>query len=444
MKKNEYTETILLAIPVVIGQLSNMLMIIIDNMVVGHLGKESLSAAALASNCYILIAIIGFGALNPIPAVVAEARGAENENDVKQLLRASMYAGLVQGVGVGLLVYVSSWFIPYLGQPEADVNSAIPFMWILAISTIPACVFTATKGFFDGMERTNVGMIISIFGLFLNTFLNIGLVFGKFGFPTIGLIGSAWATLISRTIMMIVMLVVVYLNKTTKPLLYLQQFDYQYLIKLIRLGIPMGLQLFFEVAAFAGAVIVIGWLPDASVNRSAHQIAMNMASGTFTVMLGISVAGSVRVGEAFGRKDKKGVWEAGKAAMLVGLVVMVACALLLIIFRKDFASLYGMEDEAVQAVTIRLIIIAAIFQIFDGAQCVGSGLLRGVQDVKLPAMITFAAYILLWIPLSYWLAFKMGYGVDGVWYAFVVALGFAAATLNWRFYYLTKTTKNDI
>jgi multidrug resistance protein, MATE family len=442
LNKKDYLETITIAIPVIIGQLSSMLMHITDNMVVGHLGKESLSAATLANSCYILIAIFSFGCMNPIPAVVAETRGAGNEKDLNQHFHSGAYAGIFHGFLGCLLVFLFSLFMPFLGQPESDTVRAIPFLNILAFSTIPACIFLGIKGFYDGLENTLVGMTISIIGLVLNLFFNIGLVFGKFGMPEFGMIGSAYATLISRTLMLVVMLLFVFLDKKGKKYTNINQFEWKYLTKLLILGFPMGLQIFFEVAAFAGAVIVIGWLPDVEVNRSAHQIAMNMASMTFMFMVGLSVAGSVRVGEAFGRKDRNGIIQAGNASLVLGIGITVLFAMLLVLFRARFSHWYGIDEEAVRNVTIRLVIVAAVFQLFDGAQCVAGGLLRGVQDVFVPAVITFVAYIVIWTPLAYWLAFDKGYGVDGIWYAFVIALGFAAFTLNWRFYVLSR--KKDL
>jgi MATE family multidrug resistance protein len=203
----------------------------------------------------------------------------------------------------------------------------------------------------------------------------------------------------------------------------------------------MGLQILFEVAAFSGAGIMIGWLEGdaAIIGRAAHQIALNMVSATFMIMLGLSVAGSVRVGEAYGREDRKGVFEAGRAAIIVGFGVIVLTSFILIVFKGYFTKIYGIEDQRVADVTIRLIIIATVFQVFDGMQCIGAGLLRGVQDVKIPTIITFIAYWVIWIPVAYWMGFVLGWGVDGIWYADVIALAFAAICLNWRFFTLIKS-----
>jgi MATE family multidrug resistance protein len=442
MNKN-YKETLLIALPVIIGQVSQLLMNVSDSVIVGRLGERALSAAAFANSCFILIAIFAFGALNAVPSIVAEARGAENQEAIRQNLRAAIWSGLFWGILIGLLVYLFSLLMPYMQQPESDVLQAQPFMCLLALSTPFMCLYTAIKGYFDGMEKTSVGMNISLLGLGLNIFFNIAFVFGRFGFPNLGLIGSAWATLLSRVLIFIIVMVVVKKHPLTKDIFSLQMPDFQYIKNIIVLGFPMGLQLFFEVAAFSGAGIMIGWLPEeqAIAGRAAHQIVLNTVSVTFMVMLGVSVAGSVRVGEALGRKDNQGMYEAGKTALVLGLAIAAISSLFLVVFRNQFTALYGIESAEVGAIVVRLTIVAAIFQFFDGCQCVGAGLLRGLQDVTVPTIITFVAYWILWLPLAYWLGFKQNMGVDGIWYSDVFALGFAAILLNVRFFSMVKKVK---
>ncbi len=441
--KQDYKETIILAIPIVIGQLSSLLMNITDNIIVGHLGAGALSAAAFANSCFYLVAVFGFGAMNAIPSLVAEARGAENDEAIRQNLRAGLWSALLVGTAIGGLCYLLAIAMPYMGQPAEDVRMGQPFLILMAYSVPFMILFSAMKGFFDGMEKTSVGMVVSIIGLVLNVFLNVGLIFGKYGFPEMGFIGSAWATLISRVVVFVLLAIALYFHPVSKPYLSLQRFDNQYFIENIKLGFPMGLQILFEVAAFSGAGIMIGWLDGdaAIIGRSAHQIALNMVSATFMILLGLSVAGSVRVGEAFGRGDKAAIYAAGKATWVIGMAVVIFTAALLTVFRYEFAAIYGIDDPRVIEVIGRLMIIASIFQVFDGAQCIGAGLLRGVQDVKIPTFITFIAYWVIWIPVAYWMGFTLKMGVDGIWYADVIALAFAGVCLNWRFWKVVKSYK---
>ncbi len=433
---NSYRETIVLAIPVIIGQLSNLLMNITDNIIVGHLGPDALSAASFANSCFYLVAVFGFGAMNAIPSLVAEARGAENEENVRQHLWAGLGSGLITGTLIGVILFAISYWMPYMGQPENDVLLAMPFLQLMALSAPFMIMFSSIKGFFDGLEKSSIGMIISTFGLALNIFLNLGLIFGQFGMPEIGFIGSAFSTLISRVVVFILMLVTLFLHPVSKPYLNTKKLDLSFLLQNLKLGIPMGLQILFEVAAFSGAGIMIGWLPgdEAIVGRSAHQIALNMVSATYMVMLGLSVAGSIKVGEAYGSGNPVAIKKAGEITIKLALAVVVISATCLFFFSGFFSRIYGIEDYRVVLVTASLVQIAAIFQIFDGIQCISAGLLRGIQDVKVPTIITFAAYWVIWIPLAYWMGFTLDMGVEGIWYADLIALGIAAVLLSWRFF----------
>ncbi len=438
MNFKEHRILIEIAIPVIIGQVSSFLMSFTDNLIVGRLGTNAFSAASLANSSFWLIAVLAFGGLNAVPSVIAEARGAQDDDAIRQNLHASLKLGIWYGIIVGVLLFLFALALPYMGQPVSDVEQAKPFTIILALSIPFLCLFSSIKGFFDGMEHTAVGMKLSILGLVLNLFFNIGLVFGKFGFPELGLLGSAWATLISRILIFIAMWIFFKKSDLSKPYLNTPPIEPKYFTNLLKMSIPMAFQLFFEVAAFCGAGIMVGWFPgeQAIIGRDAHQIALNMASGTFMFFIGLSVAGSVRVGEAFGRGNQADVLKAGKATLSLGITFAVIGASLLIFFREQITALYGIHDVAVQTVTIRLVVIAAIFQLFDGTQCIGAGLLRGVQDVKVPTLITFIAYWIIWIPLAYYLGFMLNMGIDGIWYADVIALAFAAICLNWRFFRL--------
>lgn len=442
----EYKATILLAIPVIIGQLSSFLMNIMDNIFVGHLGHNALSAVSFANSCFYLIAVAGFGINNAVPSLISEARGAKNDEAIRQNLRAGIESGFLTGVFIGIALYLLALAMPYMKQPPEDVLMGQPFLIIMAISAPFMVTYGSIKGFFDGMEKTEVGMLISIFGLALNAFLNYTLIFGKLGFPEMGFIGSAYATLISRIVLLLLFGIALFIHPTSKPYIKTQYIDRQYLINNLKLGIPMGLQIFFEVAAFSGAGIMIGWLggENATIGRAAHQIALNMASATYIIMIGIGVAGSVRVGEAFGRKDYKDIRKAGNAALQIAVALILINCVILLVLREEFCKIYGISDPKVVAVTTRLIIIAAVFQIFDGIQCVSAGLLRGIQDVKIPTIITFLAYWVVWIPVAYILAFPLKLGVDGIWYGDVVALAFAAILLTWRYFKVGKGKLSSI
>ncbi len=429
-------ETIQIAIPVVIGQLSAVFMNVTDNIMVGQLGSTYLSSASLGNSCFILVLILGFGAMNAIPSLVAEARGAEKTDHLRQLYTATLWSSTVWGLAIGLGCYLFVYILPYLGQPPREAELAATFIKWLSLSAPFQIIFLGIKGYFDGMERTSVGMKVSLFGLLMNIVLNYLFIFTLHG----GLVGSAIATTISRALMVVLLLYMVRHDSVVAPLAAAAPTrpNRYWMTRIFRLGVPMGLQIFFEVAAFAGASIMIGWMSEATASRSAHQIAMNLASTTFMFTLGVAVAGSVQVGEALGRKNKIDMRTAGRAALLLSTGFMLASAVVMIAFRRQFALMYGIEDQGILSLTQELIVICAVFQVFDGAQCVGAGLLRGLQDMRIPTIMTFVAYWVLWIPLAWLLGFRLDYGVKGIWYADLFALGFAAIILNARFFWLLK------
>jgi multidrug resistance protein, MATE family len=442
--KQHIAATFTIALPVIIGQLGSLLMNVTDNIMVGHLGELTLSSASLGNSCYILLAILGIGATNSIPSLVAQARGAQDEMGLDKLMHQTVWYAIFNGVLTCVLVALGSMLIPYLGQPPAEVRLAQIFMLLLAFSTIFNNYFLCLKGYFDGMEHTKIGMYISVCGIFVNILLNYVLVFGAFGLPALGLPGSAIATIIARFLQALAITIVLKKHSITSLILDksgLAKPDWGLIGKMARLGFPMGLQYFFELAAFSGGVIMLGWLPDTSIIRSSHQITINAAALTFMVAMGIGVAGSVRVGEAFGRGSKEDMKAAGRAALLLGIVIMLCLAVVLLIFRHKLAILYGFDpikDAKLFEITAQLVIITAIFQLFDGAQAICAGLLRGLQDVKIPTWITVFSYVGVWAPLAWVLAMTMGYGVYGIWWAYVIALATAAILLTARFFRLVR------
>jgi MATE family multidrug resistance protein len=210
------------------------------------------------------------------------------------------------------------------------------------------------------------------------------------------------------------------------------------LAKIFRLGIPMGMQIFFEIAAFSGASIMAGWLANASEARAAHQIALNVSALSFMIVLGISVGASIRVGNALGARDYPNLRRAGNTALILGVLCMIVTATAMIVFRNQFPKLYGLQEPKVLHLAAGLMVIAAIFQLFDGTQGIAAGNLRGLQDVRFPTFMTFVAYWVIWIPLAWLLGFTLDFGIYGIWYADVIALAFAATVLTFRFWKLAR------
>lgn len=435
-------ETLVLSLPVIVGQIGNLALGITDNIMVGYVSYLHLSAASLANSCYFLITILAIGSMNVIAPLVAEAEGASEPVLAGRYLEQGLIKSLIVGfISMGLTL-LAAQFLPLLGQPPEEIALAQEYLRIISFSTPPLLVFIAYKQFCDGLGDTRIGMLVTLGAILFNAFGNWLLIFGHWGLPRFELAGSGYATTLSRILMAIVMMIYVHRRGFFEP--YIRQInprkvDTLLLGKLFRLGLPMGLQIFFEVAAFSGAAIMIGWLPnDATSARAAHQIVLNISGVSFMVTMGIAVGASIRVGNALGAGDKPNLRRAGNIALAMAAAYMLFSAALMVTFRHVFPLLYGIEEVSVLAITARLMVIAGIFQLFDGTQAVAAGLLRGLQDVRYPTWVTFLAYWVIWIPLAYALGFTFHLGVDGIWIADIIALAFAAIMLTGRFLYLVK------
>jgi MATE family multidrug resistance protein len=321
----------------------------------------------------------------------------------------------------------------YLDQPAEVLGQAKSYTRILGLGALPIMLFQTYKQFIEGLSVMKPAMVITILANIINAFTNWTLIFGNLGFPALGLDGAGWATFSSRAFMAITLMIYV-MNKK-----YFKQYDVSFhfkninipvIKKILSLGFPSGIQYFFEIGAFAFAVIMIGWLGTEQL--AAHQIAINLASISFMIVLGLSMAGGIRVGNAVGEKYVTGVRRAGFTAIFLALCVMSVSGLIFIVFRNYLPTLY-IDDETVLSIASSLLIIAALFQLSDGVQAVGIGILRGLTDVKIPTAITFIAYWVVGLPTGYLLAFYFGLDVQGVWIGLLAGLTTSAILLTLRF-----------
>lgn len=442
-------DTLTLSIPVIIGQLGHVMMGVIDNMMIGDVSYVHLSAASLANGVFFMITIIGLGVAMILAPLVAEAQSSKKKQNVGLYLQQ----GMVIAVGLATIMMILNHFsiglLPFMDQPEEDIGLASSYLEILGFSIIPFMVFFIGKSFVDGLSLTKPAMYVTLLGLGFNVFANWLLIYGNWGFPRLELDGAGFGTLSARTFMAVLMTIYIYrASRFKKFRLPWAGFDWNIIKKILKLGIPSGLQWFFEVGAFVVATVMIGWIGQEE--RAAHQIAMSLVSVTFMFVTGFAGGASIRVGNALGRNDWINVRKAGNAGLMLGIGFMVISATVLVIARDWLPSLFLTVDAAapqlannaeVIRLTAYLLFIAAFFQIFDGAQAVAAGILRGIQDVKIPTLITLIAYWGVTIPLCYVLAFTFDLGLNGVWYAFVVGLGVSAFLLTSRFWYLTKRMK---
>lgn len=434
---NHYRKTMALAYPICISQIAHMMVGIADTVFVGKLGVNELAAAALSNSIFIVVLVFGIGISMGITPLVAAADGKKDSNEISGLLKNSLLTCFLAGVFLFILLFLITPVLKYLNQPERVIELAVPFLDVQLFSMVPLMVFVALKQFAEGLSFTKQSMYISVGSNILNIILNYTLIYGKFGFPEMGFMGSAWATFYSRIWMALAMVLFIWFNpifKNYRKGLIPRNYSFSMIKKMFSLGIPVGLQFVFEVAAFAFAAVMIGWI--GANELASHQIALSMASITYMVASGIAAAASVRVGNKRGRLDHPGLRMAGFSAMHLVMLVMAFFGLSFVLLNEFLPYLF-INDPEVILLTSSLLIIAGIFQISDGVQCVGMGILRGLEDVKFPTMVALIAYWMIGLPAGYLLAFKAGMGIFGIWYGLTLGLTIAAILLFRRFNHLT-------
>lgn len=433
-------ETLKLAYPVVIGQLGHMMLGVVDSLMVGKLGAVPLAASSLVNGLILLIIVLGIGMSVALTPLVAIAKGSGNHDQCGIILRQGLLVNLVFSILLVLVVYFFADIIYYLNQPYEVTVLAESYLKILSFSIIPFMMFQTYKQFIEGLSFTKPAMIILILANVVNVFGNWVLVFGNLGMPRLELDGAGFATLLTRISIAIAIFIYVKYSKQFKqydPTLRFKSINWKVIKKILDLGIPGGFQMFFEVGGFAFAAVMIGWI--GAKELAAHQIAISLASITFMVGLGISIAATIRVSNFLGKKDLIGIKNAGYSALFIVAIIMGLFGTMFIMLNNFLPTLYILDPVVVE-IASSLIIIAAIFQGVDGLQVVGIGLLRGLTDLKAPMVIAFIAYWVIGLPVAYLLGFTFGYGVEGVWISFVVGLSIAAIFFIRRFLRFLKVT----
>ena len=431
--KLEFKETIRLALPVMIGQVGHMMMGVVDNVMVGQVGAAPLAAAAIGHGLFILILIFGIGVSMAISPLVAMFVGSGMQERTGTIFRHGFLVNAILGVVLSIVGYYFANILYYLDQPDEVTYRAVQYMQILSLSIIPVMIFQTYRQFIEGLSIMKPAMVVTILANFINVFVNWILIFGNLGAPALGLAGAGWATFTTRTLMAISLALYVSYAvrfKPTNPSLHFKTIDFKIIRNILKIGVPSGIQYFFEVGAFAGSAVIIGWLGTTPL--AAHQIALNLAAISFMFALGISSAASIRVGIAVGRRDIRGIRMAGFSSILLACLVMGIFGIIFVSFRYILPALY-IDDPAVIDVAASLLIIAALFQLSDGTQAVGIGALRGIADTRIPMFITFFAYWVIGLPGGYFLGFTMQLGVEGVWIALLLALTASAVLLTIRF-----------
>ena len=439
----EFKTNLRLAWPVMLGMVGHTLVQFVDNIMVGQLGTTELAAISLGNSFVFIAMSIGIGFSTAITPLIAEADAEQNQHALQKVLYEGLRLCIILGVVLFLGVYIAKPLLFKMGQKPEVVALAFPYLNWVAVSLLPLVVFQAFKQFADGMSLTRYSMYATVLANVVNVVINYFLIFGIWIFPKWGVTGAAVGTLASRVTMLIFVVILLYRDPRTATIirqLVPKRLYKKELNQLLQLGLPSSLQMFFEVSFFTFAIWVCGFLSKDA--QAANQIALNLSSMTFMVAMGLSVAATIRVGN---QKGFKAFGELKRIALSVFLLtllldvvfagVFVACNEWLPWLYLDSAT--GLDTFAVAELAGSLLFIAAFFKIFDGAQVVALGSLRGLQDVRIPTWITFLAYVLIGVPVMLYLSVEAAMGARGVWIGLCLGLVVSSLLLYLRFRYLS-------
>ncbi|MDC6352554.1 MATE family efflux transporter [Zeaxanthinibacter sp. PT1] len=443
----EFKYNIRLATPVILGLLGHTFVAFADNIMVGQLGTAELAAVSLGNSFVFIAMSIGIGFSTAITPLVAEADGAGQATDAKNALKHGLVLCTVLAVALFGLMLLCKPLMYLMDQPEEVVELALPYLDLVAFSLIPLIIFQAFKQFSEGLSQTRYPMYATVIANVVNITLNYLLIFGKLGFPQLGIIGAAIGTLVSRVIMVVFIWMI--LKKKARFSSYVTGFKFRLLEKkmirkIIDLGFPSSLQMFFEVAIFTAAIWLSGVLGKNP--QAANQIALNLSSMTFMFGMGLGVAAMIRVGNQKGLRSFRELRRIAQSIFFLTFLLMIVFATLFLLGRNWFPTIYldvqdpvnYVDNMEVLLLASQLLFVAAFFQISDGLQVVILGALRGLQDVKIPTLITFIAYWLIGFPVSFYLGLHTELGSSGIWIGLLAGLSASAIMLYIRFNFMTK------
>ena len=438
----EINATVKLALPIALTQLGQVAMMTSDLMLVGHLGDTAIAAAALAQTVLFAAFMIGMGVVSAVSPLAAQAYGAREPRMVRRALRVGLWAAVLLGVPMTALQYQGEAILLALGQKADIAQLAGRYLMGLGWCLVPGWWFIALRGFMGAVNRPEPALWITLAAIPINALLAYALIYGACGLPELDLLGAGVATTAVNLGMCMAGFAVCYAKRPFRKFQVLGRFwriDWPLLVKLFIVGIPIAGAFLLEYGLFATAAILMGWIGTTAL--AAHQIALQIASILFMVPFGISMAATVRVGHAVGRRDAAGTRRAGFAAIGLAAIFMSAMVVLIVAFRHVIPLLFlgaeAAEAGATAALAATLLAFGSTFFIVDGIQTVAAGALRGLNDTRVPMIFAAVSFWVIGFATSYTLAFPAGLEAIGIWMGFTVGLGVYALLLVWRFNLLT-------
>lgn len=434
----ELRATLVLALPLVAGQLCAVGMNVVDTVLAGHLGARTLGAVAIGTAIWNIVILVAIGLMLAVPPSVAQLVGAGRKHEVAPLYRQALWLALVTGVLLQLGLSAAPALLERARIDPQIVPEALAFLAALSWGAPAQCLFFVSRGMSEGLGLTRPTLWFSLLGVVVLAPLGWVLMYGRFGLPPMGARGLGIAYAITLWLQALALFVYLAWHRNYRELrlfAHLEPPRWRPIAGLLAIGIPMGLAIVMEGGLFIAAALLIGSLGAEVV--AAHQVAINVASVAFMIPLGLAMAITVRVGQAVGREDVSGVRHAGFVGIGLVLATQAVSATVLALAAVQIASVYT-RDAAVVAIAAHLLLFAAVFQFSDGIQAASNGALRGLKDTRIPALLCAFAYWGVGMTTGWWLAFPGGMGAPGLWLGLIAGLSVAAVLLLWRFVALAR------
>lgn len=434
----EVRATVALAWPLVVSQLAQFALLVTDIIMMGWLGPEFLAAGTLANAVLHPLQLAGFGVASAVAALIAQAIGAREIRAIRRITRQGLWAMAIMAAVLIPVVLQVEPILLAAGQDPALASLAQTYIRFAAWFIIPIFGVALLRGFLSSHSDTSIILWITLVGVGVNALGNYTLMFGHFGFPRLELAGAGISTTCTASVMCALMFAYVLTHRRYRRYAILARLfkpDWPRLRQIFRVGLPTGLMLLAEVGLFSGAALLMGWV--GADQLAAHAVALNLAAVAFMVPLGVGQAATVRVGLAFGAGNNAGVARAGFTALGIGMAVMGTSAICFLAFPEFLMRLYlgapGPELAPIIAYGVRFLAVAALFQVFDGAQVVMAFVLRGLSDTRVPMVIAMVGYWLVGLPVAWALTFPVHMGGVGIWLGLAASLAFVAVLLIVRF-----------
>ena len=431
--------TLALGVPLIGASLAQIAINVTDTIMVGWLGAFELAATVLGTQAFFLPFIFGGGFAIAVLPIAAQSHGQDDVRGVRRSVRMGIWAVLIYGAVIMLpLWYIEPVFL-FLGQEPATAALAADYLRVAQWSMFPALLIMVFRSYLSALERAQIVFWATVFGTLANIALNYAFIFGNFGAPRLGVVGAAVASVGTNILMFLGLLGYAMLKADLRRYDLLKRFwraDWPGFREVARLGWPIGATILAETGLFAAAAILIGWI--GTIELAAHGIALQLAAVAFMIPLGLSSAATIRVGNAFGRRDWIGLERAGVVALALAVAAALSTALLFFVMPHSLIGLFldarNPDAALVAAQAVPMLFVAAVFQLVDGLQVMGAGLLRGLKDTKIPMIIAVFSYWVIGMTSAYVLGFHTELGAVGVWWGLALGLLFAAVLMNMRYF----------